>query len=299
VILAGLEAYIPYSSLRSSSNCKPWFDDACSEAILARNRAYQSWKNNPTPLTHSNFISLRNRAHSIISKTKDRFIKNKCNNLVNNPSSKSFWSLSKQITRNFAHSSFPPLFHSDGTVASSPLEKANIFAHKFASNSSVDDSGIPHPQAFPLTEPTLPSFFLSTGTVQRALALLDVGKAYGPDGVPPLVLRQCSGCLAPALTKLFRLILKTKIFPSCWKHAVVQPVFKKGDPSDPSNYRPIAITSTISKVFESLINSKLSTHLENHHLLSDHQYGFRSSRSFKMEKCIMHSVSDSHRLKLH
>ena len=173
----------------------------------------------------------------------------------------------------------PTLVHSDGTVASSPLEKANIFACKFASNSSVDDSGIPPPQPLPLTEPTLPSFFLSTGTVQRALALLDVGKAYGPDGVPPLVLRQCSGCLAPVLTKLFRLILKTKTFPSCWKHAVVQPVFKKGDPSDPSNYRPIAITSTISKVFESLINSKLTTHLENNHLISDHQYGFRSSRS--------------------
>jgi hypothetical protein len=120
---------------------------------------------------------------------------------------------------------------------------------------------------------------LTTGEVKRALTLLDVGKAYGPDGLPPVVLRECSRVLAPVLTKLFRIVLKTNIFPNSWKHAVIQPVPKKGDPSDPTNYRPIAITSVVSKVFESLINSKLTKHLESHRLLSDHQYGFRSARS--------------------
>ena len=60
---------------------------------------------------------------------------------------------------------------------------------------------------------------------------------------------------------------------------MVQPVPQKGDCSNPSNYRPIALTSTIAKVFESILNSHFLKHLESHSLLSDHQYGFRKARS--------------------
>ena len=79
--------------------------------------------------------------------------------------------------------------------------------------------------------------------------------------------------------RLFRLILKTGTYPSSWKHTLVQPVPKKGDRSNPSNYRPIALSSAIAKVFESILNSHFLNHLEKNLLLSDHQYGFRKARS--------------------
>src|SRR6201990_1423295 len=61
--------------------------------------------------------------------------------------------------------------------------------------------------------------------------------------------------------------------------ALVQPIPKKGSRSDPSNYRIIALTCILSKIFETLLNSHFLDHLESHSLLSDHQYGFRRSRS--------------------
>jgi hypothetical protein len=54
---------------------------------------------------------------------------------------------------------------------------------------------------------------------------------------------------------------------------------KKGDPSQPSNYRPIALTSVLSKVFESILNRKIWKHLKLSNLVSDRQYGFRKERS--------------------
>ena len=54
---------------------------------------------------------------------------------------------------------------------------------------------------------------------------------------------------------------------------------KKGDKSNPLNYRPIAITSLISKTMETIITKQLLTFLETSNLLSDHQYGFRKARS--------------------
>ena len=80
------------------------------------------------------------------------------------------------------------------------------------------------------------------------LAYINPRKAYGPDGVPPIVLQNCASVLAPCLVKLFQLCLSIFTFPSCWKFAYIQPVPEKGDHSNPSNYRPIALISCLSEV---------------------------------------------------
>ena len=103
--------------------------------------------------------------------------KKKCDDLSNNPSHHSFWSLAKQITRNFTNSSFPSLFRPGGSVASKSVDKATIFVKKFASNSSLDDSRATPPVNLPLSNHVLPNYFLSTRDVQSALAVLDVRKA--------------------------------------------------------------------------------------------------------------------------
>ena len=111
------------------------------------------------------------------------------------------------------------------------------------------------------------------------LRSLKTNKASGPDGIPPRFLKEFADELAPVLCRLFRLIPISCTYPSSWKHALVQPVPRKGDRSNPSNYRPIALTSTVAKVFETLLNSHFIKHLESNNLLSDHQYGFRKARS--------------------
>src|SRR5678816_4446298 len=86
------------------------------------------------------------------------------------------------------------------------------------------------------------------------------------------VLNKCASVLTPPLVQLYSLCLNTSAFPQCWKRAYVQPIPKKGCCSDPSNYRPIALTCILSKIFETLLNSHFLDHLESHSFLSDHQY---------------------------
>ena len=93
--------------------------------------------------------------------------------------------------------------------------------------------------------------------VFHALAGLSPRKAYGLDGIPPFVLRNCAS--VPSHT--FSTLSSTSTFPSYWKFAYIQPVPKKGERSNPSNYRPIALISCLSKVFESIINKKILKHL--------------------------------------
>jgi len=124
----------------------------------------------------------------------------------------------------------------------------------------------------------MPKIIISSKDVISALSKLNTKKAYGPDSIPPVVLKTCVSELAPCRGKLFRLCLSTSTFPSCWKRALIQPVPKKGDPSQPSNYRPISLTSILSKVFESILNRKIWKHLNSSNLTSYRQYGFRKKR---------------------
>ena len=69
-------------------------------------------------------------------------------------------------------------------------------------------------------------------------------------------------------------------FPTSWCTSTVIPVPKPGkDTSDPSNYRPIALTSCICKVMERMINSRLVWYLERNKIISPMQCGFRKERS--------------------
>lgn len=84
--------------------------------------------------------------------------------------------------------------------------------------------------------------------------------------------------LAP-LTKLINLSLMEKIFPSCLKGAIVVPIFKKGDKSNLSNYRPIFLLPVLSKVIEKCMAIQIASFLEDNSMLSPDQFGFREGRS--------------------
>ncbi|GFO17358.1 Pol-like protein [Plakobranchus ocellatus] len=82
------------------------------------------------------------------------------------------------------------------------------------------------------------------------------------------------------LLKLFNNIWTTGDIPPSWREASVVPIPKPWkDPSDPSNYRPIALTSCLCKTLEQMVNDRLVHVLESRNLLSNVQCGFRKDHS--------------------
>src|ERR1700755_3178855 len=272
-----MEAYIPYSFLSSKSN-KPWFNSTYSRAIRRRDVTFTDYRRLQTPETHATYISSQNRAKSILRNTKNSFLRRKCYNLSGSSSSRSFWHFAKNVNSNFASSSFPPLISSDGTTGVLPSSEAELFAQTFASNLALNDSGAIPPPSTPCNS-IMPKIRISSKDVISAHSELNTKKAYDPDGIHPVVLKTCASELAPCLGKLFRICLSTSTFPSCLKRALIQPVPKKGDSSQHSNYRPISLTFVLSKFFESILNRKIWKHLNSSKLISDRQYGFRKKRS--------------------
>jgi len=78
---------------------------------------------------------------------------------------------------------------------------------------------------------------------------------------------------------IFQKSLDSGQLPSDWTKANVSPQFKKGNTSDPANYRPISLTCVLCKLLEHIIASSLSTHFSKHSILYELQHGFRERRS--------------------
>ena len=82
-----------------------------------------------------------------------------------------------------------------------------------------------------------------------------------------------------SLAVLFNTSIETSQFPDSWKVGRVAPIFKDGDKTEKSNYRPISVLPVISRLFEKLVFEQLYEFMEeNGHFTSD-QSGFLRQRS--------------------
>ena len=88
---------------------------------------------------------------------------------------------------------------------------------------------------------------------------------------PTFVGEQCVDSFIDPLTLLINLSLRSGVFPSELKLARVVPIFKAGDSSALTNYRPISVLTFFAKVFEKVVYNKILDFISDHNVLYDHQ----------------------------
>ena len=120
---------------------------------------------------------------------------------------------------------------------------------------------------------------VAVSAVESCLSSVDPSKATGSDGVPGLLLHKFSSILAPNLTKLINYSLRTGQLPSTFKSSHVTPLFKGGDPTSPTNYRPVSLLPIISRILEAFVKKQLTTYLESAQLLPTSQFAYRKQHS--------------------
>jgi hypothetical protein len=121
--------------------------------------------------------------------------------------------------------------------------------------------------------------------------LVNFKKSFAKDfyGLSNCILKQHKNDLVSPITDLINDCINKGEFPSDLKVAVVKPIFKNGDKTDLTNYRPIAMIPIVSKIVEYVLQDRLKTHLKNNNLMSDHQFGF-TTRS-NTEIAVIHLIS--------
>ena len=116
-------------------------------------------------------------------------------------------------------------------------------------------------------------------TLTIALYSMRNSPACGSDGLCARALKAGFPAVGYIILHIINACLTQSDYPPSWKHSLVHPIFKTGDPSDPSNFRPISIIPTIAKLVERIVQRQLYHYLSSNHLLSPSQHGFRPRHS--------------------
>src|SRR5690348_16492317 len=108
------------------------------------------------------------------------------------------------------------------------------------------------PPIFPRKRSIALDIDFSPANVYQYLCKLPNKTSTNKEGVTQVALKQSALSIALPLSLLFHESFHTGVIPTQWKESLVIPIFKKGKRSDPYNYRPISLTSTICRLMEKM-----------------------------------------------
>ena len=112
-----------------------------------------------------------------------------------------------------------------------------------------------------------PNLSFTEASIILYIDKLNAHKAIGVDNVHPKVLKMCSLSLCKPLSLLFTKSYESGVVPDLRRKANIVPLFEKGNKLEPSNYRPISLTSIVCKVMERIIRDEIVNHLVKNKLI--------------------------------
>jgi hypothetical protein len=113
--------------------------------------------------------------------------------------------------------------------------------------------------------------------LELALKKIKCGKSPGEDQINSELYKYAGSNFLNRLVQFFNMVYLSKTIPNEWRRSIIVPILKKGDKSNPENYRGISLLNTCYKIYSRLLNEKLKKFTEQ--FLLECQNGFRKGRS--------------------
>ena len=284
IILKNLDMHAPFKNRRVKGKRLPdWFTSDIIEMQRKRDtsKRLKQW---------DNYRKFRNKTRQMIRHAKRKYFSDTVDNCKD---TKAIWKHLRSVSTgtNSSTNQLPAeiVINKEHIIDSTKVaSKLNEFFASVADQFEMDSSDISITDRDKIktfvnskvpadTKFCIPN--ITTEKVTHYINKLDSSKATGLDGIGPKIIKLAAGSLSPSIAALINKSLATGQFPSQLKQAKIFPIFKGGSKSDPSNYRPISILPTVSKIFERHVNTHLMGYLNKYKLLHETQSGFRPKHS--------------------
>ena len=263
---------------------KPYITKAILVSIRHKSKLFNKYLQHNTPINEINYKRYRNKLVNVIKRSEENYHRSLISENSNN--NRQLWKCFGKILnkKKIKHNRITSLEVGSTKTNNQQqiVEEFNNFfsniGHKLAKN--IDNSN----QDFKtyMDSPKPQSILLVRTNVEEITSLINKmqdKKASGYDSINAKFLKLTSAYIAPIICDIFNSMIKTGIYPDELKIAKVIPIYKNGDASKCSNYRPISILSLLNNIFEKLLYKRLYDYLENFEILYQFQYGFRKGHS--------------------
>ena len=217
------------------------------------------------------------------------------------------------LRHNTKNNDIPPLNHKDQIILD-PIHKAEIL-HNVLSNPPPPDLENKHIQFHNkisnIIQNTMNTININHNTPNNSTTIdtlnnpiqkyeilncikkLQKDKAYGPDMIHNLMIIKGDHILLTKLVILFNNCLRKGAFPEVWNYANIHPIPKpKKVHSDPKNYRPIAVSSCLGRIFEKTLANRLQQFCVQHQIFKNNQCGFQINRN--TEDVLSNFINDAY-----
>ena len=278
-----VDAAMKYIPVRTTNYkfCCPWWTDGCREALLQRKRAQNRMRRNP----YSEFLRIEYRkAKAMARRTIREAQVTSWRNLLSTfnhrtPMAKLWDILRKFNCKGRVSRPFPVLIQ-DGIVVDEPVDVANTFGHYFnqlGARTTLSNEFVLQEQALMNTMPNFDSH--NDETYNQDFTLTELYDAIhrsgstsvGPDKLHYDFFKHMNDIQLNEILQLFNYLWTHDVFPPSWNHSYIIPILKPGkDCNKVNSYRPIQLTSCLSKLMERIIAAWFGWCLERYSLLSQY-----------------------------
>lgn len=283
---------LKYLRLRVGSKTTVWFDNTlkCERRLLdSISKRYRTTKN---PALYEILKRRRASYRRSVRQTLRKYHSDIVQKYYGKPN-KLWQHLNKCMGRKQRESQVPNLLtlndrrvEGNSNIAEAFCEYFSMVGHNMTKDLDEPESILEQVSCLVSEPPTFTLGLIEPACVVTNARSMKADYAQCITTVPSKVIKQSIGLLAAPLTHIFNLSIQSNTFPSKLKDTTYIPIFKgKGDPNNTSNYRPIAITSFVAKLFERCVVQQFAAHLESMGFFSENQFGFRSKRSTDTALC--------------
>ena len=279
----------------------PWVSKSLLRSINKKNRLFYKFKMKNTQQSKNRYISYKNTLTKILRSEKKKYYAIQLEQYKHDI--KNTWKILKQAMNISKNKSKITKLKFNNKMIEDPGDMANTFNSYFSTIGENLSQNIPktnrHFSTF-LSQPIPNSIYFVPTTkyeITDIVTALNNKHSAGSDGISNFILKGVISSIADPLEHIFNLSITSGVFPEQMKIAKVIPLFKKGNTLDASNYRPISLLSSLSKILEKLIFLRTVKFLKQNNTFTNSQFGFRQKHStihalLNFVDKVAHSIDD-------
>ena len=293
--------HFPLQTFKASKRLSPrqeWMTKGLVKCSNKKSTLYKKFLKSKAVIDKEKYVCYRNKLKIILKIAKQKFYEKKFQ-LVSGNLYKT-WQLLNSVMNKDYTTKLVSNFCKDGIILNSPDDIVECFNDYFVNVGPKLANVIPTTakqfSSYLSNSPmnSLSLFLTDSHEVINVVNCLNNKTSYGVDDIPVIIVKKCISAIANPMAALINCSFRTGRFPDSLKIAKICPIFKSGCENEFSNYRPISILPSFSKIYEKIAYNRLENFVLSNETLTNCQYGFRSKHSTFMALLDMYNkVSES------